>query len=158
MPQEPADWMRLAIEQAAKAIETGQTPFGAVVVRDNQLVAAGHNEVWQRTDPTAHAEVVALQRAAKELARIDLAGCEMYTTCEPCPMCAAAIHWSNLDRVYYGATIADADQAGFRELRMPIETLYEQGGSKVKVLDGLLTPECAALFQQWMQRGESGTY
>ena len=151
-------WMQAAIEQARQSIADGQTPFGAVVVRGGELIAGGHNEVWHRTDPTAHAEVVAIQRAAATLKTIDLSGCEMYTTCEPCPMCAAAIHWSRLDAVYYGATIADADGAGFNELTLPAAELYRQGGSGVRIISGVLQAECAALFDAWLQAGKSETY
>ncbi|MBS0188486.1 MAG: nucleoside deaminase, partial [Planctomycetes bacterium] len=80
MSTDHAHWMNLAIEQARKGIAGGQSPFGAVVVRQNTLVAGGHNEVWKRTDPTAHAEVVCIQNAARALASIDLSGCVMYTT------------------------------------------------------------------------------
>jgi tRNA(Arg) A34 adenosine deaminase TadA len=147
-----ADFMRLAIAEARAGIEAGQSPFGAVVIRDGKLVAAGHNEVWLRSDPTAHAEVVCLQRAGAALRAIDLSGAVMYTTCEPCPMCAAAIHWSRLDAVYYGATIADAERAGFNELRLSCRSLYEQGGSRVRVVDGVLRDECARLFDEFVGR------
>ena len=154
----PDDWMRRAIEQAQAAIETGQTPFGAVVVRDGELIAAGHNEVWKTCDPTAHAEVVAIRRATAATGSIDLSGCEMYTTCEPCPMCAAAIHWAKLDGVYYGATIADAQRAGFSELALAAEKLYELGDSPVRVTSGVLSGQCAQLFKSWTASGKSSTY
>lgn len=150
--------MQAAIAEARRGIAAGQTPFGAVVLRDGQIVAAGHNEVWRRCDPTAHAEVVAIQRAAGVLRSIDLAGCVMYTTCEPCPMCAAAIHWSKLDAVVYGATIADAKRAGFSELTLPATELYQRGGSRVQVTDGVLSEACAALFDEWQAAQRSGTY
>src|SRR5947209_10405649 len=101
-------FMWRAIEKAREGIGKRQSPFGAAVVRDGQVVAAAHNTVWLDTDPTAHAEVNALRQAAVALATIKLAGCVMYTTCEPCPMCLAAIHWAKLDRVVFGATIAAA--------------------------------------------------
>jgi len=145
-------WMRLAIEQARAGIASGQSPFGAVVVRAGVLVAGGHNEVWKRTDPTAHAEVVTIQKAAGEIRSIDFKGCVMYTTCEPCPMCAAAIHWSNFDAVYFGATIDDAQQAGFRELTLAASDLYKQGKSAVRLESGVLPRECAALFGEWLAR------
>jgi hypothetical protein len=100
------------------------------------VVGEGHNEVWHRTDPTAHAEVVCIQNAARALKTIDLSGCVMYTTTEPCPMCASAIHWSKLDAVYFGARIADADDAGFSEIEMPIERLYGEGRSPVRAYAG----------------------
>lgn len=151
-------WMHFAIEQARTGIDAGQTPFGAVVVRAGKLIAAGHNEVWATCDSTAHGEVVAIRRATAALRSISLAGCEMYSSCEPCPMCASAIHWANLDAIYFGATIADAQTAGFRELTVPIRELYDRGGSRVRVVSGVMQAECAALFAEWKAAGKSGTY
>jgi len=146
-------WMQLAINAAREGIAKGQSPFGAVVVRNGVVVAAGHNEVWKRTDPTAHAEVVCIQNAARAVAGIDLGGCTMYTTTEPCPMCASAIHWSKLDAVYFGATIADAQDAGFSELTLPIGELYRQGGSPVRAVGGVSSVACAKLFEEWTKAG-----
>ncbi len=151
-------WMRAAIERARAAIASGQSPFGAVVVRNGELVAGGHNEVWKRTDPTAHAEVVTIQNAGRELGTIDFRGCSMYTTCEPCPMCASAIHWANFDAVYFGATIDDAKRAGFRELIVAAEELYRRGGSKVRIVSGVLPRECASLFDEWLARPDHRGY
>ncbi len=145
--------MGKAIEFARAGLAAGQSPFGSVIVRDGRVVAGGHNEVWQRTDPTAHAEVVTIQRAAAALATIDLTGCVLYSTCEPCPMCAAAIHWARLDAVYFGATIVDARAAGFNELALPIDDLYRTGGSRVRIVRGVLSEPCAALFREWQTRG-----
>lgn len=145
--------MERAIAQARKSISSGQSPFGAVIVRAGQLVGEGHNEVWKRTDPSAHAEVVCIQNTARALKTIDLAGCVMYTTTEPCPMCAAAIHWANLDAVYFGARIADAAGAGFNELRVSIERMYGDGGSRVIASGGMMARECAGLFEEWRKAG-----
>ncbi len=150
--------MQVAIDQARKGIAAGQTPFGASIVRNGLLVAARHNEVWHRGDPTAHAEVLAIRRAAEQLSSIDLSGCVMYTTCEPCPMCATAIHWAKLDAVHFGATIADADRAGFSELTLRAADLYRQGGSTVRIVSGPLTAECAALFNEWLARDDRRAY
>lgn len=149
-------WMHLAIEQARRGIACGQSPFGAVVVRAGSVVAAGHNEVWQRNDITAHAEIVALQRACAALATIDLSGCTIYTTTEPCPMCASGIHWARLDACVAGATIADAAAAGFNELRLSARDLYRSGGSRVKLIEGVQRRECAALFAEWQRAGGRG--
>ena len=146
-------FMLLAIEQARSGIRTGQSPFGAVVVRRRDVVARAHNRVWGEHDPSAHAEVVCIREAGKSLRSIDLAGCEMYTTCEPCPMCAAAIHWANLDAVHFGARIADAAHAGFRELTIPIEEMYARGGSPVRVHADVMRAECASLFDEWLRAG-----
>ena len=150
--------MRLAIETTRAGIAAGQTPFGAVLVRDGRVVATAHNCVWATTDPTAHAEVTAIRVAARQLHAIDLSGCTMYTTTEPCPMCLAAIHWARVDRVLYGATIADAAAAGFHELRVPATMMVEVGGSSLKVEVGPLREECRGLFDLWKKTGLSGTY
>jgi guanine deaminase len=143
-------WMKVAIEEARAGIAAGQSPFGAAIVSDGSLIARGHNEVWHRTDPTSHAEVVVIRRAAEAIRGIDLSGCVMYTTCEPCPMCASAIHGSKLDAVCFGATIGDAQVAGFSELTVPIGELYSMGGSAVHLLPRVLQQECAALFRAWL--------
>jgi guanine deaminase len=142
-------WMKVAIEQARAGIAAGQSPFGAVVVRGDRAVGTGHNEVWLRTDITAHAEVVAVQRACATLKSIDLSGCAMYTTCEPCPMCASAIHWARIGACVFGATIADASGAGFNELQLAARDVYRIGGSGVDLVGGVMQGECAALFGEW---------
>ncbi len=152
------DFMREAIRQARDGIAAQQTPFGAVVVREGTIVAATHNTVWKDCDPTAHAEINALRVAARSLDRIDLSGCTVYSTCEPCPMCIAAIHWSKADRVVFGATIADAQRAGFEELPIAARTLAEMGNSPLQVEGGVLLDECAALFDEWKRRGQAQTY
>ncbi|TWT46260.1 Guanine deaminase [Phycisphaerae bacterium RAS1] len=151
-------WMGLAIQQARAGVASGQSPFGAVIVRGDALIAGGHNQVWQRCDPTAHAEVVCIQNAAAALRTIDLAACRMYTTCEPCPMCAAAIHWSKLEEVYFGATISDAQQAGFSELIFAASELYRHGGSPVRIASGVLAEPCKALFAEWLARADRRAY
>lgn len=150
--------MNAAIAQARDGLAAGQSPFGCVIVRDGKLLAQGHNEVWLRGDPTAHAEVVAIQRAARAAATIDLTGCALYTTCEPCPMCAAASHWAKLSCVVFGASIADAQRAGFSELTHPAAALYTAGGSPVRLIAGVLEEECAALFDAWLSREDRRTY
>ncbi len=98
-------------------------PFGAVVVRQGEIVAQGTNLVTSTNDPTAHAEVVAIREACRRLGTFDLTGCEIYTSCEPCPMCLAAIYWARLERVYYGAGRLDAARFGFDD-----ERIYEEIG------------------------------
>ncbi len=150
--------MRLAIETTRAGIAAGQSPFGAVLVRDGSVVAATHNTVWRDTDPTAHAEVNCLRRAAAALATVDLSGTTLYSTCEPCPMCLAAIHWAKVDRVVFGASIADSAAAGFAELHIPARSLAEQGGSRLVVEGGILRDECVALFDEWKRAGLSRSY
>ncbi len=152
------EFMRRAIETTREGIAAGQSPFGSVIVRDGKVVAATHNTLWRDTDPTAHAEVNCLRRAAKALDTVDLSGCTLYSTCEPCPMCLAAIHWAKLDRVVFGATIDDADAAGFSELHVAAADLARMGGSPLVVEGGLLREECAALFDEWKRAGLCRAY
>jgi tRNA(Arg) A34 adenosine deaminase TadA len=151
-------YMRLAIEKTREGIAAGQSPFGSVIVRDSQVIAATHNTVWRDGDPTAHAEVNCIRQAARELKTIALRGCTLYSTTEPCPMCLAAIHWAKLERVVYGATIADAAAAGFHELYVSAKELASMGRSPLRVEDGLLREECAALFAEWRATGLCPAY
>jgi guanine deaminase len=150
--------MRTAIAKTREGIAAGQSPFGSVIARDGAVVAAAHNMVWQTCDPTAHAEVTCIRAAAAALKSIALTGCTLYSTTEPCPMCLAAIHWAKIDRVVFGATIADAAAAGFAELFVPAATLAEMGRSPLVVRPGLLQAECAALFVEWKAAGKSQAY
>ncbi len=151
-------FMAMAVAKAREGIAAGQSPFGAVIVSKGVVVATTHNTVWRDLDPTAHAEVNCIRSAAIALRSITLAGCEMYSTCEPCPMCLSAIHWSKIDRVMFGATIADAAAAGFCELLVDARELARTGGSTLKVESGLLRQECAALFTLWRDSGLCGAY
>ena len=157
MPAEK-EFMQLAIRKTREGIQTGQTPFGAVVVRGSEVIASAHNRVWATCDPTAHAEVNAIREAALQLHTIDLKGTVMYTTCEPCPMCLTAIHWAKIDRVVYGAEIADAAKAGFHELHVSAVEMVTKGGSPLKVEGGLLREECKRLFDEWLTAGKSKKY
>lgn len=153
-----AVYMRMAIEEARTGIAAGQSPFGAVIVRDTEVVALAHNTVWRDHDPTAHAEINAIREAATSLKTIDLRGGTIYSTCEPCPMCLAAIHWAKIDDLYYGATIEDAAAAGFSELRVDAATLARMGGSSLRIQDGFLDAECRELFDVWKQSKLGKTY
>ena len=108
--------MRMAINEARKGIRAGHGgPFGAVIVKDGVVVGKGHNQVLKNNDPTCHGEMMAIHKACKKLGTYDLSGCELYTTCYPCPMCLSAIIWSNIKKVYYGNTPTDAEEIGFRD-------------------------------------------
>ena len=152
------DYMRQAIRKTQEGIAAGQAPFGSVIVADGQVVAATHNTVWRDGDPTAHAEVNCIRAAARALGSIALPGCTLYSTTEPCPMCLAAIHWAKIERVVFGATIADAAAAGFAELHVDAKLLAEMGKSHLRVEAGLLREECAALFDEWKRAGLSKPY
>ena len=107
-------FMKVANEEAFRGIKSNEGgPFGAVIIKDGRIVAQGHNEVLKTNDPTAHAEVVAIRKASALLGRFDLSDCEMYASCEPCPMCLSAIFWSRIKTVHYGCTKQDAAAIGF---------------------------------------------
>lgn len=121
-------FMQQAIELAMENVRSGQGgPFGALVVKDGRVIASGANSVTTNNDPTAHAEVIAIREACRVLETFQLEGCEIYTSCEPCPMCLGAIYWARPDRVFYAATADDAADAGFddsfiyEELKVPHE-------------------------------------
>ncbi len=155
---EPAELMRLAIEKCRQGIAAGQSPFGCAIARGDELLSCSHNSVVQTTDITAHAEVNAIREACRATSSIFLDGAIVATTCEPCPMCMAALHWARVDTVYYGATIADADEAGFNELRLPAAELLKAGGSKLKLVPHVLPGECRALFREWKANPKRQAY
>ncbi len=150
--------MRRAIECAREGIRAGQTPFGACIARGATVVACEHNAVWAETDSTAHAEVLAIRAACRSLESVDLSGCVLYSTCEPCPMCFSAIHWARISSLVYGAGIADAKGLGFSELTIPAETMKRLGGSAVEIVPGFLRDECLALFREFSARPDRKTY
>jgi guanine deaminase len=123
-------------------------PFAAVIVQDGTIIAEGCNEVTWRNDPTAHAEVVAIRRACKTLGTFDLSSCELYTSCEPCPMCAGAIHWARLRKVYYAATRDDAARAGFDDARMHEEVARPLDARSIPHIQ-LSIEDVSAAFEEW---------
>ncbi len=142
--------MEQAIEACRTGIATGQSPFGAVIAtREGEVICAAHNSVRSDTDPTAHAEINAIREASRTLGTMNLIGHYLVSTCEPCPMCASAIHWARLDAVVFGATIDDAREAMFNELTLPAQQLYDTGGSHVKIYPLVLRDKCQELFNEW---------
>ncbi len=114
-------YMQKAIVLAKNSVEEGGGPFGAVIVKDGEIIAQGANCVTLDNDPTAHAEVSAIRKACKKLETFDLSGSVLYTSCEPCPMCLSAAYWAHIDKIYYGSTKDDAKKAGFDD-----SFIYEQ--------------------------------
>ena len=151
-------YLRLAIEQAKQSVRDGQSPFGAVIVKDGEVVCAVHNVVWETTDITAHAEVHALRVACQELGTVNLEGCTVYTSTEPCPMCFSAIHWANCDRIVFGTYIEDADRAGFRELPISNEQMKALGRSDVEIEGGVLRDEAQEAFDLFAEVSEGKLY
>jgi tRNA(Arg) A34 adenosine deaminase TadA len=113
------EFMELAVSEAREGIHQRHGgPFGAVIVKDGQVVASGHNCVLKNNDSTCHGEIDAIRKAEQKLSTYDLTGCQLYTTGEPCPMCLAAILWARIDKVYYGCTIEDNAKLGFRDVEI----------------------------------------
>jgi guanine deaminase len=151
-------FMQDAIERAMENVRSGRGgPFGAVVVKDGRVIATGVNSVTASNDPTAHAEVNAIREACRTLETFQLTGCEIYTSCEPCPMCLGAIYWARPDRVFFAATASDAAAAGFddsfiyaelkvphQERKIPFESLMHEAG---------LEP-----FREWMRKNDRVRY
>ena len=116
--KEYKDFMSLAIAEARIGVENGHGgPFGAVIVKDGEIIATGHNCVLKNNDSTCHGEIDAIRKAEEKLCTYDLSGCEIYTTGEPCPMCLAAILWANIKKVYYGCRLSDNEKIGFRDAK-----------------------------------------
>ncbi len=143
------DHMRRAIALSLEMMRSGKGgPFGAVVVRDDKIVAEGFNKVTSTNDPTAHAEVVAIRLACEALGTYDLTGCEIYTSCEPCPMCLSAIYWARLGRIFYANDRQDAAAVGFRDDYLYHEIPLPLDQRAIPILP-LLRDEGKAAFDEW---------
>jgi tRNA(Arg) A34 adenosine deaminase TadA len=151
-------FMREAIRLSIQMMRRGKGgPFGAVVVRNGKVVGRGSNQVTSTNDPTAHAEILAIREACQRLKTFQLEDCELYTSCEPCPMCLSAIYWARLGRVFYANTHQDAatidfdDEFIYREVALPI------GKRKLKMKQ-LLREEALAAFAEWQQKTDKIPY
>jgi len=150
--------MRRAIALGHENVRSGSGgPFAAVVVKDGRIVAEGANRVTATNDPTAHAEVVAIREACRALGDFQLAGCDLYTTCEPCPMCLGAIYWARPARVFYACTAADAAAAGFDDAFI-YEELKQTPAARRMPMSQLLREESAAIFAAWKQLATKKPY
>jgi tRNA(Arg) A34 adenosine deaminase TadA len=150
--------LRRAIALATENVRSGAGgPFGAVIVRDGRVVGEGANTVTTTLDPTAHAEVNAIRAAAKALGTFTLAGCELYTSCEPCPMCYSAAHWARIEAVYYGASAADAARAGFDDLFLYEELRKDKAERNLRTTQ-LLGSEAWASFAAWIAAANKVDY
>ena len=141
-------YMKLAVDEAYRGIKNGDGgPFGSVIVKGGEVIAAAHNLVVANSDPTCHGEIQAIREACKKLESFDLSGCELYTTAEPCPMCLSACLWANIEKVYYGCRVEDTDTIGFRDLKF-----YSSLNMKLNrpgYLNELDRESCLALFEEY---------
>jgi guanine deaminase len=148
--------LRQAIELAVESVAQGGGPFGALVARNGRVVGRGRNEVVSSADPTAHAEILAIRDACRRLGTHDLAGCELYASCEPCPMCRGAIQWARLSAVHYAATSEDAAEAGFDDARFLAE--MADAAARARTIDPALRAEARAAFRTWAARSDRTHY
>ncbi len=148
--QAESSFLRRAIRLATEnVLQSGGGPFAALIVREGAIVSEAVNTVTATNDPTAHGEVNAIRAACKALGVFSLAGCELYTSCEPCPMCLCAAYWARIDRIYYGATAADAARAGFADAAFYAELCKAPEARRVPAVQ-LLRDEAWASFAAWM--------
>ena len=154
----PAELMRRAIALALENVRSGRGgPFAALVAKDGRVIAEGVNRVTASNDPTAHAEIVAIREACRVLKNFQLAGCDLYTTCEPCPMSLGAIYWARPARVYYAGVAADAAAAGFDDAFI-YEELKRASGSRRVPMIPLLREESLVIFALWKQQPSKTSY
>lgn len=151
------DFMRQAIDLSVENVRNGGGPFGAVIVKDGEVIATGTNRVTANCDPTAHAEVTAIRNACQHLGTFDLSGCTIYTSCEPCPMCLGAIYWARIGRMYYGNTKKDADDIQFGDKFIYDEIDRPIGERQLKSTQ-LLHDEALAGFKEWTEKEDKIAY
>ncbi|MDR0863752.1 MAG: nucleoside deaminase [Candidatus Symbiothrix sp.] len=149
--------MRKAIRLSLKSMEEGGGPFGAVIVKEGKEVASGYNQVTVKVDPTAHAEVTAIRKAAKKLKTFDLSGCEIYTSCEPCPMCLSAIYWARIDKIYYANTQTDAKAIGFDDSFIYGQLELPEDKRSIPVVK-MLRNEAIEAFEIWKNKEKKINY
>jgi tRNA(Arg) A34 adenosine deaminase TadA len=151
-------FMRRAIELSRQKMEENHGgPFGAVVVRQGRIIGEGWNMVTSANDPTAHAEVTAIRNACKTIGDFKLEGCEIYTSCEPCPMCLAAIYWARLEKIYYANTRQDAAAIGFDDAFLYSEVALPEAERKLPARR-LLADEAHDVFDAWMKKADKVPY
>jgi guanine deaminase len=146
---DPETFMRETIRLSAEMMRQGKGgPFGALVVRDGQIIGRGCNQVTSTNDPTAHAEIVAIREACSRVGSFTLPGCQLYASCEPCPMCLSAAYWARIEVVYYGARRSDAAEAGFLD-EMLYEELARPPETRKLPSTGLLRDEAVKVLHEW---------
>lgn len=151
------EYMRRAIELSRKSVANGGGPFGAVIVKNGEIISETSNSVTLDNDPTAHAEVNAIRKACKALNSFDLTGCEIYSSCEPCPMCLGAIYWSRLDALYFGNTKKDAADIGFDDSFIYEELEISVEKRRVKT-NQVMRDESIVAFEEWNKKMDKIEY
>jgi tRNA(Arg) A34 adenosine deaminase TadA len=149
--------MKRAIELSIKSVHNGTGPFGALIVKDNKVISEGNNTVTSSYDPTSHAEVSAIRSACKKIKNFSLKGFDLYTSCEPCPMCLSAIYWSRIDNVYYANTRSDAKKIDFDD-----SLIYEELKKDIKKrkisMHQIMRDEALKAFEMWDKKVDKVKY
>ena len=150
-------FMTRAIELSIESVNTGGGPFGSVIVKDEKIIAEGFNKVTSTNDPTAHGEIVAIRKACKNLNNFNLSGYELYSTCEPCPMCLSAIYWAHIDKVYYANTRDDAKKIDFDDSLIYSELLKNVKIRKIPMAQ-MMREEALKAFELWDKKTDKVKY
>ena len=150
-------FMQKAIELSVENVKNGGGPFGAVIVKEGKIISEGANRVTVDNDPTAHAEISAIRQAAKKLNTFNLSSCEIYTSCEPCPMCLSAIYWAHIEKIYFGNTKTDAKEIGFDDSFIYDELKLNPADRKI-MMERLLPEEAILAFENWKNKEDKVVY
>ena len=151
------EFMKRAIELSIESVNRGGGPFGSIIVKDNNIVAEGSNKVTLTNDPTAHGEIVAIREACKKLDNFSLNDCELYSTCEPCPMCLSAIYWARIDKIYYANTRKDAQKIDFDDSLIYSELQKNINKRKIPMIQ-MMRNEALEAFELWDKKTDKVKY
>lgn len=153
------EFMEAAIEEAFQGMRANEGgPFGAVIARGDEIIARAHNEVLSAGDPTAHAEIQAIREAARKLGRFDLSDCEIYATCEPCPMCLGAVFWARIPKLTYGCSRADAEAVGFSDKEIYDAIIKQDPAAGGLDAVQFARDACLPLMEFWDKKGDKTPY
>ena len=151
------EFMNRAIELSIESVNKDGGPFGSVIVKDNKIIAEGSNKVTSTNDPTAHGEIVAIREACKKINNFSLKGCELYSTCEPCPMCLSAIYWARIEKIYYANTRKDAQKIDFDDSLIYSEFQKNIDKRKIPMIQ-MMRNEALKAFEMWDKKTDKVKY
>ena len=149
--------MKKAIELSIESVNSGGGPFGCVIVKNEKIISEGSNKVTSSNDPTAHGEIVAIREACKKINNFSLSGCELYSTCEPCPMCLSAIYWARIDKIYYANTRKDAQKIDFDDSLIYSEFQKNINERKIPMIQ-MMRSEALKAFELWDKKVDKVKY
>ena len=151
------EFMKRAIELSVESVKKGGGPFGCIIVKNGEIVSEGSNKVTLTNDPTAHGEIVAIRNACKKINNFNLSGCELYSTCEPCPMCLSAIYWARIEKIYYANTREDAKKIDFDDSLIYSELQKNINGRKIPMVQ-MMRSEALKAFELWDKKTDKVKY